>query len=60
MIQSELFHDRKQKDGESVNEYAQDLRHLFRKAYRKAQQGSQEAKKMGHSVFAYQFIAGLC
>ena len=25
-IQSELFHDRKQKDGESVDEYAQDLR----------------------------------
>ena len=35
-IQSELFHDRKQKDGESVDEYAQDLRRLFHKAYGKA------------------------
>ena len=59
-IQSELFHDRKQKDGESVDEYAQDLRRLFRKAYGKAQQGSQEAEKMGRSVLAYQFVAGLC
>ena len=59
-IQSELFHDRKQKDGESVDEYAQDLRRLFRKAYGKAQQGSQEAKKMERSVLAYQFVAGLC
>ena len=59
-IQSELFHDRKQKDGESVDEYAQDLRWLFRKAYGKAQQGSQEAEKMGRSVLAYQFVSGLC
>ena len=59
-IQSELFHHRKQKDGESVDEYAQDLRRLFCKAYGKAQQGSQEAEKMGRSVLAYQFVAGLC
>ena len=30
----------KQKDGESVDEYAQHLHRLFRKAYGKAQQGT--------------------
>ena len=59
-IQSEQFHDRKQKEGESVDDYAQDLRRLYRKAYSKAQQGSLEAEKMGRSVLTYQFVAGLC
>ena len=45
---------------ESVDEYAQDLRTLFFKAYSQAQQGSREAEQMGQSVLAYQFVAGLC
>ena len=49
----------RQKAKKSVDEYPQDLRRLFRKVYGKAQQGSQEAKRMGHPVLTYQFVAGL-
>lgn len=58
-VQSSLFHDRKQKQGEPVDNYAQELRRLFQKAYPMAQRGSQEAESMGRSVLAYQFVAGL-
>lgn len=37
-VQSTLFHERKQRDNESVDNYAQDLRKLFRLAYPKARQ----------------------
>ena len=40
VVQSSLFHDRKQKPGESVDHYAQDLRVLFYKAYPYAKQGT--------------------
>ena len=58
-VQSSLFHDRKQKTGESVDDYAQDLRTLFHKAYPYAQQGTQEAEKLGQLVLVNQFVAGL-
>ena len=58
-VQTSLFHDRKQKQGESVDDYAQDLRYLFYQAYPKAQQGSSEAEKKGKSVLANQFVNGL-
>ena len=58
-IQSGLFHERRQKQGESVDEYAQDLRRLYQKAYSQAQKGSSAAQKMGESVLAYQFVSGL-
>ena len=32
-VQSSLFHDRRQKEREPVDDYAQDLRKLFHKAY---------------------------
>ena len=32
-VQSQLFHERRQKTNESVDEYAQELRKLFRRAY---------------------------
>lgn len=53
------FHDRKQQSHETVDEYAQDMRHLFYQAYPRAQQGNQETEDMGRSVLAYQFVAGL-
>lgn len=58
-IQSSLFHERKQKKGESVDDYAQALRRLYQKAYSRAQHGSEEARAMGKSVLAYQFASGL-
>lgn len=54
-----MFHQRNQKPGESVDQYAQDLRKLFYKAYPRADQGSEEAEGLGRSVLAYQFVAGL-
>ena len=58
-VQSSLFHDRKQKTGESVDDYAQDLRTLFHKAYPYAQQGTQEAERLGQLVLVNQFVARL-
>lgn len=58
-VQSSLFHERKQKPKELVDDYAQELRRLFHKAYPSAQQGSAETESMGKSVLAYQFVAGL-
>ena len=59
VVQSSLFHDRKQKSGELVDEYAQDLRVLFYKAYPYAQQGTQEAEKLRQMVLTNQFVTGL-
>ena len=58
-IQSGLFHERRQKKGESVDEYAQDLRRLYQRAYAQAQRGNPAAEAMGRSVLAYQFVSGL-
>ena len=59
-VQSQLFHDRKQGPKESVDEFAQDLKKLFARAYAGVNRGGPEAEKMGQSVLANQFIAGLC
>jgi len=56
-IHSNLFHQRKQEEGEAVNQYVQELRKLFYKAYPKANQAT--ARGFGKSVLAYQFVAGL-
>ena len=58
-VQSSLIHDRKQKPGESVNHYAQELRVLFYKVYSYVQQGTLEAEKLGQLVLVNQFVAGL-
>ena len=59
-VQSSLFHDRRQRVDESVDQYAQDLRILFHKAYLCIQQGIQEAESLGYSVLTGQFVSGLC
>ena len=46
VVQSALFHERKQKAKEDVDMYAQDLRNLFQKAYPKARQGSKAARRL--------------
>ena len=56
-----MFHDHKQKPGELVDRYAQELRVLFYKAYPHAQQGTLEAdlEKLGQLVLVNQFVTGL-
>ena len=56
-IQSQLFHDRQQKQNETVDEYAEALRKLFSRAYSNL---SGATETMGQSVLANQFVAGLC
>ena len=60
-VESGLFHERKQKERESVDSFAQALRGLFKKAYpiASAQRGSPEAGSMGRAVLASQFASGL-
>ena len=58
-IQSGLFHERRQKKSETVDDYAQDLRRLYQKAYARAQRGNPAAEAMGKSVLAYQSVSGL-
>ena len=58
-LESSIFRERRQKIGESVDAYAQDLQQLFQKAYPKALQGSDDARVMGRAVLSNQFIGGL-
>ena len=58
-IQSQRFHDRWQSTKESVDEFAQELKKLFRKAYFSLTKGGTEAEAMGQTVLANQFVSGL-
>ena len=59
-VESSLFHEQKQKDNETVDSYAQELRKLFYRAYPKAKkQGDGETESMAKDILAYQFMAGL-
>ena len=58
-LESSIFRERKQKTGELVDAYAQDLQRLFQKAYPNALQGSEDARAMGRAVLSNQFIGGL-
>ena len=58
-VQSQLFHDRRQKAKESVDEYAESLKKLFARAYSNLRRGGQEAEAMGQVVLANQFVSGL-
>ena len=55
-VQSQLFHSRRQKVNEKVEDYAQDLSRLYQKAYIQANQSSQETETMGKAVLVYQFV----
>ena len=59
VVQTSLFHERRQGVMESVDDFAQDLRSLFYKAYPRAHQGALEVVGMGQSVLANQFVSGL-
>ena len=58
-LQSSLLYDRQQKERESVDDYAQDLRKLFYKAYQQTLQGTTDIEKISKSVLCNQFVAGL-
>ena len=58
-IQSQRFLDRRQSTKESVDEFAQELKKLFRKAYFSLTKGGTEAEAMGQTVLANQFVSGL-
>ena len=53
---SSLFHDKKRDTMETVDQYAQDFRSLFNKAYPRIQQGTREAKTFGQTVLVNQFV----
>jgi len=42
-----------------MEEYAQDLNRLYQHAYPCSERGSEDAERMGQTVLAYQFVAGL-
>lgn len=58
-VQNQIFHGRQQGPKETVDEYAQDLKRLFRKAYSGVAHAGPEAAGMGQAVLANQFISGL-
>ena len=58
-VKSSQFHERKQRQDETVDSFAQELKRLFYKAYPSTQQGSPEAEAMGRAVLSSQFVAGL-
>ena len=58
-VQSSLFHDRRQKEKESVDDYAQELRKLFYKAYPQAMQGTTDLEDISKSILCNQFVSGL-
>ena len=54
-----MFHDRRQGEKESVDDYAQELRKLFYKAYPQTMQGATDLKNISKSILCNQFVAGL-
>ena len=58
-IQSQCFYDRHQTAKESVDEFAQEFKKLFHKAYSNLTRGGIEAEAMGQSVLTNQFVSGL-
>ena len=58
-VDRQLFHERKQGSQESVDDFAEELRHLLAKAYGSRSQGTPEAESMGEIILANQFVAGL-
>ena len=58
-IQTQLFHDRVQNNKESVDDYAQALRKLFKKSYSSLLRGQPESGPMAQMVLVSQFVSGL-
>ena len=58
-VQTQLFHERRQGPRESMDEFAQELRKLFSKAYSRSTRGGPEAEALGQSMLSNQFVMGL-
>ena len=58
-VQSQLFHEREQGPRETADEFAEDLKKLYARAYTDVSRGGPEAERIGQSVLANQFITGL-
>ena len=58
-VQTQLFHNRQQAEGETVEQFAQDLQKLFNQAYARAAREGPEAEKLARTLLTNQFIAGL-
>ena len=58
-IQMQVFHDRRQGPAETVDEFAQELRQLYAKAYAPVTRGTPEAEEVGQHVLTSQFVTRL-
>ena len=58
-VQTQLFHNRQQAEGETVEQFAQDLQKLFNQAYARAAREGPEAEKLAQTLLTNQFVAGL-
>ena len=58
-VQTQLFHNRQQAEGETVEQFAQDLQKLFNQAYARAAREGPEAEKLARTLLTNQFVAGL-
>ena len=58
-VRSRLLYDRQQKEREYVDDYAQDLRKLFYKAYPQTLQGTTDLENISKSILCNQFVAEL-
>ena len=58
-VQTQLFHERKQGPQESADDFAEELKRVFAKAYDGRSRGTPEAESMGETILANQFVAGL-
>ena len=58
-VSTQLFHERTQKERESVDEYAQELWKLYKKAYGRISMEGPGGEWMGQRLLANQFIVGL-
>ena len=58
-VQTQKFHERGQGPKETVDEFAQELRKLYSKAYATVTHGTPEAEEVGQRVLASQFVTGL-
>ena len=56
---SGVFQQRRQKPGESVDQYAQELRRLFKRAYPSSVYSGEAAEAMGKQILVNQFVLGL-
>ena len=57
-VQTQLFHERRQGPRETVDEFAQELRKVYTKAYATVTRGTPEAEEVGQRVLASQLVTG--